>query len=183
MRPQTDEQANNSTELDWSSSMIKTSKLLGGLLAPSFVLASLLISGVATAAGSGSEQPYTIECDDDDNCRVGTDTYVGWRTYNGNCARCHGAGGTGSSLAPDLTQRIERKNMTYEQFEAIVRDGTSGPMGVMPPWGENPNVMSRTENVWAYLQARTDGALSVGRPDKLAQEEEESGSDRPSNWD
>lgn len=164
--------------------MIERSKPLAGLLTASVVLASLLMSGVATAAGTESEQPYTVECDNGSDCRVDIDTYIGWRTYNGNCARCHGAGAGGSSLAPDLTQRMSGNSMTYEEFNAVVRDGTSGPMGVMPPWGQNPNVMSRVENLWAYLQARTDGVLPVGRPDKLPQGDESGPeSDQPANWE
>lgn len=162
--------------------MIKRSKPLAGLLAASVVLASLLISGLSKAADTESQQPYTVKCDNGSDCRVDMDTYIGWRTYNGNCARCHGAGALGSSLAPDLTKRMSRKDMTFDQFKAIVRDGTSGPMGVMPPWGENPNVMSRVDNLWAYLQARTDGVLPVGRPDKI-ELEDESDSDQPANWE
>lgn len=164
--------------------MLDTPKPFASLLVPGITLvAALLMSAAVAAADPDPERPYTAECDDDgSNCRVDRDTYVGWRTYNGNCARCHGAGGVGSSLAPDLMQRISRKDMSYEHFKQAVRDGVSGEMGVMPPWGENKNVMKRLDNVWAYLLARTDGVLAVGRPDRLEQEDEQD-EDKPANWE
>lgn len=153
-----------------------------GLSRATLMLAMLLMSAGAIA-GEGSAKPYTVECSEGGTeCRVDMATYIGWRTYNGNCARCHGAGASGSSLAPNLMQRISTKNMTFKHFEKVVRNGTSGPMGVMPPWEGNGNVMPRLNNLWAYLQARTDGVLMPGRPKKLAQKDEKK-ADTPSNWE
>ena len=36
----------------------------------------------------------------------------------------------------------------------------------MPSWKDNPNVMPYVENLWSYLNARADGTLAPGRPEK-----------------
>ena len=81
---------------------------------------------------------------------------------------CHGPGGIGSAIAPDLTQAI--KGLDQKQFETIVTCGLTGNLGtgVMPAWQNNPNVMPYLNDLWAYLNARSDNALGAGRPEKLA---------------
>lgn len=156
---------------------------MGFAKVPGTIAAALMLVVSATMAANDGSAPYTVECEDGDaGCRVDLDTYIGWRTYNGNCARCHGEGALGSALGPDLTERIAQKEMGYDRFEEIVREGVKGEMGVMPGWEANGNVMSRLDHLWGYLQARTDGVLPVGRPQKLA-EKDDKDSDTPSNWE
>jgi mxaJ protein len=119
------------------------------------------------AGGSPSpEKPYTVQ---DGN--VNATTYTGWLRYAAFCQTCHGTGGVGSAIAPDLTQAM--KSLNKSQFETIVSCGLKGNLGtgVMPAWGTNPNIRPYIENLWAYLSARADGALGPGRPQKLSTSE------------
>ena len=117
--------------------------------------------------GQGSlkiaQPPYTVE-----GGKVGPKTYSGWIRFSLNCERCHGPGGIGSAIAPDLTQAV--KGLNYHQFQTILTCGLVGNIGagVMPSWKDNPNVMPYVANLWAYLKARADGALPAGRPERIA---------------
>jgi mono/diheme cytochrome c family protein len=95
-------------------------------------------------------------------------TFTGWLRYSALCQTCHGTGGVGSAIAPDLTQAL--KSLDKRQFETIVGCGLKGNLGtgVMPAWGDNPNIRPYIENLWTYLSARADGALGPGRPQKLS---------------
>jgi hypothetical protein len=42
----------------------------------------------------------------------------------------------------------------------------------MPSFADNPNVMCFIDDIYAYLKARSDGALPRGRPDKEAKPQE-----------
>jgi mono/diheme cytochrome c family protein len=116
------------------------------------------------AGGSPSSgTPYTVQGGEAD-----ARTYTGWLRYSAFCQQCHGTGGVGSAIAPDLTKAI--KSLDKRQFETIVSCGLKGNLGtgVMPAWGNNPNISPYVENLWAYLRARADRALGPGRPQKLS---------------
>jgi hypothetical protein len=51
-----------------------------------------------------------------------------------------------------------------------MNEGFTGQMGVMPPWSQDPNVNKYYEELWSYLQARSDGVLLPGRPKRLPAE-------------
>ncbi|HKJ88493.1 MAG TPA: cytochrome c [Gammaproteobacteria bacterium] len=151
----------------------------GRLVSAAFFLGLFTVAaqwGTALAAGQGSsgEKPYKVNeaCrkGDAQNCKVDMKTYIGWRTFNAFCSRCHGEAAEGSSIAPNLMDRIQQKHMTFSDFVQVVASGKKGSMGVMPAWGQNPNVNNKFEQLWAYLQARTDGVLPPGRPGKLRNE-------------
>jgi mxaJ protein len=112
---------------------------------------------------SASGKSYAVQ---DGN--VDATTYTGWLRYSAFCQTCHGTGGVGSAIAPDLTQAM--KSLDKRQFETIVSCGLKGNLGtgVMPAWGDNPNIRPYIDNLWAYLTARADGALGPGRPQKLS---------------
>ena len=161
-----------------------------GWFAAAAAAVTLAVAGIpqALAAQDGGKgraagaTPYNVKCDDRGrDCAVDKGTYIGWRTYNGFCARCHGEGAVGSSFAPSLVERINRTNMAFAHFASVVSNGMSGQMGEMPAWRENPNVMNRINELWAFLLARADGVLAPGRPDKLG--EEGVPSNAPSNWE
>ena len=120
------------------------------------------LAGGAPASGS----PYTVQ-----DGKVDAKTYTGWLRYSAFCQTCHGTGGVGSAIAPDLTQAL--KSFNKRQFEAVVSCGLKGNLGtgVMPSWRDNPNIHPYIENLWAYLTARADGALGPGRPQKLGASE------------
>jgi mxaJ protein len=116
------------------------------------------------AVGSPTtEIPYKVQ-----NGAVDAKTYSGWIRFAAFCQTCHGTGGVGSAIAPDLAQAL--KSLNKQQFETIVSCGLKGNLGtgVMPAWGSNPNIHPYTDNLWDYLKARADGALGPGRPQKLS---------------
>lgn len=99
------------------------------------------------------------------NCKVSKDIYIGWRTFNGNCARCHGESATGSTFAPSLYDRME--GMAEPAFKAVVSGGLKGQMGVMPAFANDGNVSPYLDELWAYLNALTTEKIPPGRPDQL----------------
>jgi mxaJ protein len=120
-----------------------------------------LVGGL-TINASASDPPYTAQ-----EGKVDAKTYSGWIRYSAFCQQCHGIGGIGSGIAPDLTQAV--KDLNKRQFETIVSCGLKGNLGtgVMPAWGDNPNIKPYLDNLWAYLSARAHGVLGAGRPQKL----------------
>jgi len=119
----------------------------------------------ATAESSeGGEKFYEVDCDEvDENgdriCLTDKGTYVGWRTFHATCHACHGQNAVGSSFAPSLLKPIDKA-----RFVDVVMNGYSGQVGVMPGWGQNPNVKDFVDELYAYQQARADGVLRPGRP-------------------
>lgn len=118
---------------------------------------------------SWEEQPYIVK-----DGKVDFGTYNGWRRFEGTCARCHGQDAAGTTFAPALAESLKR--LSYEQFiETVVNgrqvEGATG-QSVMPPFGENPNVIEHMDDIYAYLEARADGALGRGRPDRLDPEQD-----------
>jgi mxaJ protein len=115
-------------------------------------------------SGLSQQHPYKVYGN-----KADAKTYEGWIRFAGFCERCHGPGGIGSAQAPDLAEAI--KSLTKPQFDQILRCGLTGNIGigVMPAWGDNPNIMPYLDDLWSYLQARSDNALGPGRPEKIAQ--------------
>jgi len=121
-------------------------------------------AGTANTASSDGEKYYDVDCDQADEsgdriCLTDRGTYVGWRTFHATCHACHGQNAVGSTFAPSLLKPIDK-----ERFEDVVRNGYTGQIGVMPGWGENPNVKDFIDELYAYQQARADGVLKPGRP-------------------
>jgi len=117
----------------------------------------------ADTAGDG-EKYYDVDCSQVDEsgnrvCLTDKGTYVGWRTFHATCHACHGQNAVGSSFAPSLLKDIPK-----ERFVDVVINGFTGQIGVMPGWGENPNVKDFVDELYAYQQARADGVLLPGRP-------------------
>jgi len=126
-------------------------------------------TGTEASTDAAVTAPYRVECDRDDegrlsNCKVDQDTFVGWRTFGGSCAQCHGENATGSSFAPNLIAMIEG-GMDVDKFLTILREGRAG--GAMPAFKENPNVWDNAEGIYGYLKARADGELTPGRPGRI----------------
>lgn len=95
--------------------------------------------------------------------KVDARTYNGYRRYHAGCNHCHGPAGLGSTVAPSLVDRLP----DVEAFRRIVREGVSGKTGVMQGFAADPNVVPYIDDLYAYLQARADGALGRGRPRRL----------------
>jgi hypothetical protein len=117
-----------------------------------------------TESTDGEEKFYDVDCNQvgergDRICLTDRGTYVGWRTFHATCHACHGQNAVGSSFAPSLLKPIAR-----ERFVDVVTNGYTGQIGVMPGWGENPNIKDFIDELYAYQQARADGVLRPGRP-------------------
>lgn len=134
----------------------------------------LLIAGLGAAflvpgdvSAQELDKPYRVDCEQIDEeggrfCETDRGTYVGWRTYHAACHVCHGQDGVGSSFAPNLVERL--KHIDEARFREVVNEGFSGQMGVMPGFGQNPNVRNFVDELYSYLLARSDGILRPGRP-------------------
>jgi len=118
---------------------------------------------------SGASAPYAVECGQVNDagepfCYVDRDTYIGWRTYHGFCHVCHAQDAVGSTFAPNLLGNMQ--DFDFDMFVDRTANGYTGQVGVMPPWKDNPNVSKQYKELFAYLKARSDGALPPGRPKK-----------------
>jgi hypothetical protein len=107
-----------------------------------------------------NDPPYEghVQCEGKD-CQIDKFMVKGFRTF-GQCQVCHGMDGAGSTFAPSLLERLSV--LDKETFMDRVTNGFKGQIGVMPAWGENPNVMKNVENLYAYLKARSDSVIPPG---------------------
>ena len=119
------------------------------------------------AAGGGQDwedKPYTIT-----DGKVDFATYDGYRRYEAYCLRCHGPDGAGSSYAPALVNSL--KTLSYEEFLDVVVNGrknvSASQQSVMPAFGEAMDVMENIDDIYSYLEARADGAIGRGRPERM----------------
>jgi mono/diheme cytochrome c family protein len=95
--------------------------------------------------------------------KVDQRTYEGFRRYHGGCNHCHGPDGAGSTFAPALSGQLP----AIDDFRRIVNEGRINGDSVMRAFGDDPNVAPYIDDIYAYLQARADGALGPGRPVRL----------------
>ena len=170
---------------------------LGGLAelmarVPACVLACLVAClggpSAAAAATKVNAEPvpgeYRVE-----GGRVDSGTLSGWRIFHTSCHGCHGIGGQGTDIAPNLLARI--KNLTPRGFatkvltsyriveggldedtqarEALLeqilrRERSKRGQVVMPAWESDQHVPPHVLDLYAYLNARADGVLGPGRP-------------------
>ena len=128
--------------------------------------------------------------------RVDRGTYVGWRLFHSSCYSCHGVGGVGTAVAPNLLERIP--TMTPRDFaskvltsyrlvspgdddsaqareatleEILKRDRTVARGQVlMPAWGGHADVPPHVLDLYAYLSARAAGDLGPGKPKVMRRE-------------
>jgi mono/diheme cytochrome c family protein len=95
--------------------------------------------------------------------KVDARTYNGFRRYHAGCNHCHGPDGMGSTVGPSLVADLP----DVETFRRIVREGKSTGTSVMKGFAGDPNFAPYLDDIYAYLQARADGALGRGRPIRL----------------
>ncbi len=69
----------------------------------------------------------------------------------------------GSTFGPSLVDQLP----DLATFRRVVREGASNGTAVMKGFGEDPNVARYVDDIYAYLQARADGALGTGRPIRM----------------
>lgn len=126
---------------------------------------------------------YTVE----DGTKVDDKTYVGWRLFNSTCFVCHGKDATGTDRAPNLlppmktmSERAFRKKLLKRYFAKVNLDDPDRRMAYleqleeedaaefkMPTWDDDPNIRPHISDLYAYLKARADGALSEVRPERI----------------
>ena len=134
---------------------------LAAFAALSIVLAT---SWPAPDAAAQEAKPYRIV-----DGKVDFGTYNGFRRYHSACHVCHGPDGLGSSFGPALVDSMKR--LSKDDFGAIVAQGRESEVGgvklVMPAFGVDENVMLNLDDIYAYVKARSDGAIGRGRPERL----------------
>jgi methanol metabolism-related c-type cytochrome len=130
---------------------------------PSLAILAVLATGPAATglASAQEEKPYSVV-----DGKVDKATYNGYRRYHASCHTCHGPDGLGSSYAPNLVDSL--KAMPYEGFTEVVINGrqnvSATANNVMPAFGTVEDVALYVDDIYAYLKARSDGALGRGRP-------------------
>ncbi len=138
---------------------------LSGLLLTAVSAGSHLTARATDASASPDKKPYVVK----NGNKVDMTTYKGYLYYGDQCMRCHGPDGAGSSYAPNLTQSL--KVMSKEDVENTIINGrkhvNSSNDKVMPAFGTNEDVVENMDNIYAYLLARSDGALGRGHPEHL----------------
>jgi mono/diheme cytochrome c family protein len=97
--------------------------------------------------------------------KVDAQIYEGFRRYHASCNHCHGPDGVGSTFAPSLVAGLPE----LDAFRRVVLDGVSRGASGMKGFAGDANVAPYVNDIYAYLQARSDGALGRGRPEKLDQ--------------
>jgi mono/diheme cytochrome c family protein len=132
------------------------------LLALLAAVACVLAGEVGAAAGpepaAGQDKLYRIV-----DGKVDKRTYNGYRRYNSICIHCHGPDGIGSSFRPSLIAAP----LDLPAFRQVVLAGRTNGNSVMKGFAGDGNVEPYIEDIYAYLQARSDGALGRGRPARL----------------
>ncbi|NJM91346.1 MAG: cytochrome C [Rhodospirillaceae bacterium] len=124
----------------------------------------LAVLALSIAAGGGAASP-----DDEGKLyqvvdgKVDARTYNGFRRYHAVCNHCHGPDGSGSTVGPSLVDQL----VDLDAFRRIVREGTRKGTSIMKGFDGDPNVAPYIDDIYAYLQARADGALGRGRPSRI----------------
>ena len=131
---------------------------------PGLLLLASLALGIAAggrpAAPDGEGKLYQIV-----DGKVDSRTYNGFRRYHAVCNHCHGPDGSGSSFGPSLVGHL----IDIDGFRRIVREGARNGASVMKGFAGDPNIEPYIDDIYAYLQARADGALGRGRPARIGQ--------------
>jgi mono/diheme cytochrome c family protein len=115
-------------------------------------------AGAQDASGSGKF--YRVA-----DGKVDARTYNGYRRYHASCNHCHGPAGMGSTIGPPLVERLP----DADAFRRIVREGQTRGTSAMKGFADDPNIAPYIDDIYAYLQARADGVLGTGRPERLEQ--------------
>ncbi|WP_287173427.1 c-type cytochrome [Mesorhizobium sp.] len=132
-------------------------------MSPWFVLAVVVFTIAAGFAASSQAELAPGKFYEAVGNKVDARTYNGFRRYHGSCNHCHGPDGVGSTFASALVDRLPG----IDVFRRNVRDGVRSGASVMKGFADDPNVAPYIDDIYAYLQARADGALGRGRPERL----------------
>ncbi len=122
--------------------------------------ATSLLFGVVSLASYAEDNLYTVS----NGNELDANSYNGFKLFRNWCARCHGTYGQGM-VGPNLADSL--KLISKEQFFDTVENGKTGTIGSMPSWKANVEVMENSDKIYAYLKARSDGAIGVEKPKKV----------------
>jgi len=145
------------------------------------ILLSIGLANLALADENSSSRIVTEYYWIEDG-KVDASTFIGWSLFHNTCVSCHGVGGVGSELAPDLTKSLSRLSLVefttkvFHRYSISVGDRTdminaimaevrkdekrdSGELERMPQWKYNPIVKAHILNIYGYLKARHDGVI------------------------
>jgi mono/diheme cytochrome c family protein len=125
----------------------------------SAISSSVLISNAMAEETQHTMAPYRVV----DGNKLDTNSYKGFKLFRNWCARCHGTYGQGM-VGPNLADSL--KIISKEEFYATVENGKTGTIGSMPAWKSNEKVMEGRDSLYAYLKARSDGAIGEVKPSK-----------------
>ena len=127
-------------------------------------LAALAATSIAFAAFA-QDPPYRVI----EGAKADPAVRQGYSVYLASCMACHGEDALGTAAAPSLVDSM--RAMQKQDFRKIVREGRERKDGdqdrIMPPFADDAAVASRLDQLYAYLKARSDGALLPGRPKPL----------------
>ena len=153
-----------------------------------FLTTGLLFIAISSHAATPVPGEYRIE-----NGRVDIGTFTGWRLFHSTCHGCHGVDALGTDVAPNLLERvglitprafvtkvltsyrivlpetdknaIDSANSREAMIDDVLRQDRQGRVKVvMPAWEGDPTVNPHVLDLFAYLSARADGKLGVGKP-------------------
>lgn len=107
------------------------------------------------AQGYAEDSPYRIL-----QGKLDQGAFEGWQVYqDAKCGLCHGE--SGESPGPfNLVERL--KQISKKTFVESVLGGK----GLMSPYLENQKVAGNIDKIYAYLKARSDGAVGAGKPNR-----------------
>ena len=128
------------------------------ILAAACVLACEAGVAAGPEPAAGQDKLYRVV-----DGKVDKRTYNGYRRYNSICIHCHGPDGIGSSFGPSLIAAP----LDLPAFRRVLLEGRTNGNSVMKGFAGDGNVEPYIEDIYAYLQARSDGALGRGRPARL----------------
>lgn len=129
--------------------------------------------------------------------RVDRGTYAGWKLFHSSCHVCHGVGGVGTGIAPNLVERIGDytprgfATKVLTSYRIVPMSPDSGPpetlaereallelvmkrermergQPLMPAWDSSTEVAPHVLDLYAYLNARAEGGLGPGKPKLLS---------------
>lgn len=156
-------------------------------------LATLLAMSPSSAQSKLDPMPgdYRVEAG-----RVDSGTYTGWRIFHTTCYACHGVGAVGTSVAPNLLERIgsytprafatkvltsyrivvPQNGASSDDAEALRdamlndvmrRERAPSNQVIMPAWEADSQVNPHVLDLFAYLSARADGKIGPGEPKRI----------------
>jgi mono/diheme cytochrome c family protein len=177
---------------DQNRPMVEISLWMGGVRPVLGLLALLAATVPALAQPRDKPMPGEFVVVDG---RVDAGTYAGWKLFNTACYVCHGVGGTGTDVAPNLVERIgnyaprgfatkvlssyrivpmpdgappDREAEREALLELLMkRERQSQGQPLMPAWDVDDEVAPHVLDLYAYLNARAAGVLGPGKPKRL----------------